>query len=86
MDIGLVPVLMSLFWAINCRPRSFTLAKVKMSISQQRNMLESRFKNWHVQENQLYEMGNIVRSTFYGRDAYYGKWMTPFWCVLQLMH
>ena len=44
----------------NCE--SFTLAKLKMPISQQGNMVETKFKNWHVQENQLYKLGNIWRS------------------------
>ena len=41
----------------------FTLAKLIMPTSQQRNMIEIRFKNWHVQENQLYKLtGTLIRA------------------------
>ena len=42
----------------------FTLAKFKMPISQQRNMVETSFKNWHVQENQLYKVGNMEMGAY----------------------
>ena len=35
-----------------------TLAKLKIPISKQRSMIETRFKNWHVQKNQLYQLRN----------------------------
>ena len=39
----------------------FTLAKFKMPISQQQNMIETRFKNWYVHEYQLYKLRNMGR-------------------------
>ncbi len=37
-----------------------------MTISQQPDMIETSFKNWHVQENQLYKMeiwgGALIRA------------------------
>ena len=38
-----------------------TLAKLKMPISQQWNMIETSFKNWHVQKNHFYQLRNMGR-------------------------
>ncbi len=60
-----------LAWSFN---EVFTLAKLKMPISQQQNMIETWFKNWQVQKNQLYKMRNMGRGAYWGRGAYYGEY------------
>ncbi len=41
-------------WSFN---EFFTLSKLKIQISWQWNMIETCFRNWHVEENQLYKLG-----------------------------
>ncbi len=38
------------------------LVKLKMPISQEQNMIQTRSKNWHVQENQLLTLRNMRRA------------------------
>ena len=56
----------------------FTLAKLNMPISQQRNMIETCFKSQHIQKNELYKVGNMV-GAYWGRGAYYGQYST---CII----
>ena len=41
-------------------------------------MIETWFKNWHVQENQLYKLRNLERGAYQGRDAYYSEYGTSY--------
>ena len=52
----------------------FTHAKLKIPISQQRKVIETSCKNWHVQKNQLYKLRYMERDTYWGRGTYYGEY------------